>query len=157
MNFRTRYEKFPRRRTAIEGISKTQQQFKEECDINNIMKKFAKTGELPHMMKTEPRYGEFADVPDYLEAMNTVAHANEQFAALSSQVRKRFGNDPQEFLAFATNGENAEEMIKMGLATRRPMPQESESVGEPSPTPSKRKKGSQTTSESPTSGEETPG
>ncbi|QXP08056.1 MAG: internal scaffolding protein [Arizlama microvirus] len=51
--------------------------------------------------------------------MNIVALANEQFANLSAHVRKRFQNDPQEFLQFTSDPENLPEMVKLGLAIKR--------------------------------------
>lgn len=96
--------------------SRTKQSFKDECNINKILERFSKTGELTHLMKAEPRYGDFADVGTFQEAMGVVAFAHEQFAALSAAVRKRFNNDPSEFLEFANNPENHKEMVKLGLA-----------------------------------------
>lgn len=105
----------------------TQQNFKEECDINNIMRRFEKTGELPNMIRQNPVYGDFSDVPTFTEAMNTVIRANEQFDALSSKIRAQFNNDPAEFLAFVHDPKNNEELVKMGLATER--------IPDPTPTP----------------------
>lgn len=95
--------------------SKTKQSFKDECDINQIMKKFEKTGILPDLIKTNPVYGDFSDPKTYQESLNLVHHAQEQFSNLSSKVRERFNNDPQKFLEFTSNAENADEMAKMGL------------------------------------------
>jgi len=67
------------------------------------------------MIKTNPQYGEFADLPDYQSALELVRHANEQFNALTSRQRERFGNDPERFLAFTGDPANAEEMAKLGL------------------------------------------
>lgn len=99
--------------------TRTQQQFKAECDINNIMAKYKKTGVLPSLIKADPRYGDFSDVLDYQESLNIVMHANDQFAALSAKVRRRFDNDPAKFLEFTADPKNAEEMIDLGLATRK--------------------------------------
>lgn len=101
-------------------ITRTKQSFQDECDINNIMKKYEDTGILPGMIQQNPQYGEFADVPSYHEALNTIAHAHEQFEALSAHTRDRFDNDPAKFLAFVNNPKNGEELIKMGLAERAP-------------------------------------
>lgn len=108
-----------RRRISVEfnDQSRTKEAFKDECDINMIMRKYMKTGQLPDMIKENPRYGNFADALDYQESLNMVLFAQEQFLALPSQVRERFGNDPAQFLAFATDPRNGGEMIKMGLAT----------------------------------------
>lgn len=103
--------------------SKTKQSFKDECDINLVMKKFEKEGQLPSMIKENPKYGDFSSPLDYQESLNTVIHANEQFAALPSSIRQRFSNDPQQFLEFAVNPKNGEELVNLGLATKRDLPQ----------------------------------
>lgn len=97
----------------------TKQSFKDECDINVIVKRYRTTGILPEIIKQNPQYGEFADVPSYQEAQEIYLKANEQFMSLNSHVRDRFGHDPGKFLEFATNPKNAEEMIKLGLATKK--------------------------------------
>lgn len=89
-----------------------------DADINTIMRRFEKTGQLPAMIQRNAAYGDFSTAPDYQTALNTVLHAQEQFSSLDAHVRKRFGNDPAQFLEFATNPKNAEEMVSMGLAVR---------------------------------------
>lgn len=44
--------------------------------------------------------------------------AQEQFAALSSKIRKRFNNDPVELLKFVSDAKNLEEMYELGLAVK---------------------------------------
>lgn len=97
------------------GDSRTKQSFKEECDINYIMRRYTKNGILPSMIRTDGKYGDYSSAPDFMEAQNIIAHANEQFSALSSAQRERFGNDPAKFLEFANNANNADEMAKLGL------------------------------------------
>lgn len=99
----------------------TKQADAKDCDINNIMKRYERTGELPLMIAREARYGDFSAAPDYQAALNTVRLADEQFASLDVHIRNRFNNNPVEFLEFATNPANQEEMIKLGLATRKPL------------------------------------
>lgn len=127
--FRTRYE--PSEDPGIsfdpdipEQRSLTKQQFKEDADINNILRKYETQGLLPELMAGEPQYGDFTEVPEYLEALNIVNTAQQQFAALPSEVRDRFGNDPARFLEFTSNPENSEELVKMGLATLPEPPRE---------------------------------
>lgn len=100
--------------------SLTKQSMKDECDLNIILKKYQSTGILPDMIKTDPQYGDFSAVPDYQSALDIINKAELQFSSLEAQVRIRFQNDPAEFLAFATDPKNSEELIKMGLATARP-------------------------------------
>lgn len=118
-SFRTAYDHLKEKSLRVKldtgTETHTQQHHKAECDINSILAKFAKTGELPSMIKREPIYGDFSEPTDYLEAMSLVAFANEQFASLSSKVRERFANDPRKFLEFAGDPENADEMARLGL------------------------------------------
>ena len=44
--------------------SRTQQSFRDECDINNILRKFNVTGELP-LGSVQPQYGDFSGITDY--------------------------------------------------------------------------------------------
>jgi phage internal scaffolding protein len=109
-----------------DGKGRTKQSAAAECDINQITKRYERTGVLPDLIKTNPQYGDFSAVPDYMEAMTIVSLAEEQFSALDAHVRARFGNDPANFLEFATNQANMGELVKMGLAVEK----------QPDPTPS---------------------
>nr|QJB19010.1 MAG: internal scaffolding protein [Microvirus sp.] len=106
---------------VFEDESLTKQSSKDECDINVIMRRFEKTGTLPDLIKKEPRYGDFSDPMEYQTACNLVIHAQSQFDSLDSRVRERFANDPEKFLEFASDPRNGEEMVTLGLATKRPM------------------------------------
>lgn len=97
----------------------TKKAFKDECDVNHIMRRFEKTGQLPVINRGTPLYGDYSEVPTYQDALNIVERAEQQFAGLPSVVRARFANDPAQFLNFANDPTNAEEMVKMGLATAR--------------------------------------
>lgn len=102
---------------SFKGRGRTHQEFKDECDINSILKKYTKTGLLPHLVKSEPKYGDFSSALSYKESLELVLFAQEQFAALPAETRARFQNDPVQFLAFAEDPKNGAELIKMGLAT----------------------------------------
>jgi len=93
----------------------TKQADLKDCDINLIMRRYEKTGILPDLIVKNGRYGDFSEVPDYQEAVNIVKHADEQFQALDVTIRNRFANSPEQFLAFATDPKNMDELEKMGL------------------------------------------
>jgi len=95
--------------------SLTQQQFKEEADINTIVDRFLRSGVLPTPVNM-PQYVDFEGVFDYQTAMNTIRAADENFMRLDARVRARFNNSPQEFLEFFANPDNTEEAIRLGLA-----------------------------------------
>lgn len=92
-----------------------QQSFKDECDINTIVKRFGLTGQLP-VNAVAPTYSMFDGVFDYHTAMNAIAEAREAFDAMPAEVRARFENDPQKFVEFCSDEKNLDEMRKLGLA-----------------------------------------
>lgn len=94
--------------------SRTKQSFQDECDINQIMAKYQKTGAITHFNKHQQNYG-IADGATFQEAMNLVCDAQEMFNDLPSSIRSRFGNDPAAFLDFVQNEENSDEMARLGL------------------------------------------
>lgn len=124
------------------GKSHTKQEFKEECDINNILKRYENDGLLPDMIKVDPQYGDFSNVASYQEACNITIKAQEQFLALSAKVRAKFNHDPAEMLAFVANPKNKEELVELGLAVKAPVkdaggvlkPQDGKPVETPQPT-----------------------
>lgn len=107
-----------------EDPSLTHQSFKAECDIRNIMKRYKKTGVLTHLTSMTPQYFDASVVPDYQESLNLVIQAQESFDSLPSEWRKRFNNDPAQFLAFTSDESNLNEMVKLGMIN--PLPKEAE-------------------------------
>lgn len=99
-----------------------QQQFKDECDINHLMRKYQQSGLMPQNVHKPPFYGDFTEVPDYQAAMNIVNEAQGLFMSLSADIRKEFDNDPAKFLAFCNDPENGDRLIEMGLR-EKPAPE----------------------------------
>jgi len=99
---------------ACEEPSLAQQQFKDECDINNILRQFNVTGLLPEA-PLSPRYGDFSGISDYHTALNAVIAAQEGFDGLPAQIRASFNNDPEQLINFLDNPENKDQAIKLGL------------------------------------------
>jgi len=97
-----------------EDATRTQQHFKDETDINNILRMFNITGQLPKKAIT-PQYGDFSGVVDYHTALNAVIAAEDEFMTLPAQLRARFDNDPAALIQFLDNPENKEEALKLGI------------------------------------------
>ncbi|AXL14660.1 internal scaffolding protein [Microviridae sp.] len=137
LNIRKHYDPSIKVQFFPEGESLTHQSMADECDINKIMEKWQKTGILDHTNTFEGQYGDFTDVPsDYHDAMNQVLEANDMFATLPSSIRKKFMNDPGQFLDFVENPENREEMQKLGLipdAEKRPLVEPADRPTQPKP------------------------
>ena len=99
---------------ACEEPTLAQQQFKDECDINNILRQFNITGQLPDT-PLSPRYGDFSGIGDYHSALNAVIAAEVQFMALPANIRARFENDPAQLIDFLGDENNRSEAEKLGL------------------------------------------
>lgn len=84
---------------SVDGVGRAKQSFKDEADINTIVRRFGLDGELPVGVRM-PVYGDFLHVNDFHQAANSIALANESFDALPARVRARFNNEPGEFVDF---------------------------------------------------------
>jgi len=92
----------------------TKQSFKDECDINKIMARYVKTGVVEHINNHAPNYG-FATANDFRESLELIAQARSTFADLPAEIRKKFDNDPSNFLGFVEDPNNRSELALMGL------------------------------------------
>jgi len=86
----------------------------EEADINTIMERFGRTGELVAPVRL-PQYGDFSGVTDYHSAMNAVIEAQASFDSLPANIRARFENDPGQFVEFCLDDKNRDEAVRLGL------------------------------------------
>ena len=109
----------------------TQQSQALETDINEIARRFGLTGQLPDNVR-QPQYADFEEVFDFHSAQNAIAMAQTSFNRMPPDVRARFNNDPQEFLAFVEDDYNLEEAKKLGLVKAKA----AEGPNGPSPAPS---------------------
>lgn len=104
--------------TINEEPSLTQQHYKDSCDINNIVLRYAKTGEpIPALTGV---YADLSDAPTYQEALAIIEQAQSAFGTLDAKVRSRFQNDPAQLLSFLGDNANREEAIQLGLITPPP-------------------------------------
>ena len=118
----------PRDRVAITCVNgRTKQEFKDECDLNVLMKKYEKTGVLPPA-RGQPRYVDAFDLPSYQEALTVLSEADRAFMALPARVRGEFDNDPEKFVAFASDPQNVDRLRSLGLADPVPPAPEPVSV-----------------------------
>lgn len=122
--------------THDETPSMTQQHFKDQCDVNKIIAKYKKTGEITHLAKTPAMYKDLSNVPTYQEALDTVLRADQAFANLPARMREKFQNQPAKLLEFLEDPKNKEEGIKLGIYQPEPqINQPNEPIQTPPPTP----------------------
>lgn len=111
---RNPYSKYVPKYTVVFGPSRTKQAFRDECDINKILSRYAQTGQIDHLNN---RLAQFVDAPDidFQSAQNLVVNANQMFEKIPAKIRAKFSHDPGKFLEFALNPANAPQLASMGL------------------------------------------
>lgn len=78
--------------------TKTVQYFADECDIGNILKKYAASGVLDHVKRSEPSYMDVSGLKTYAESLQVVLDAQDAFMALPAKERVACDNDPQKWI-----------------------------------------------------------
>lgn len=84
----------------LDGVSMVQQHFRDEVDINTIVRRFGVTGQIPDFLP-QGVYGDFQDVDDYDSAVAAIERANDGFMRLPAEVREQFNNDPGVLIRLA--------------------------------------------------------
>lgn len=114
--------------------SLTRQEFKDECDINSLMARYEGhvTGGPGNLMPAEPMYIDFANLPqDLMGYLAFMDDAQAAFMSLPAMVRREFDNSPHEFVAFASDPGNLDQMRTWGLAA--PAKPSAEPAASPAP------------------------
>lgn len=75
----------------------TRQEFKNECDINNILKSYQQ-GKMPKVNMNSPEYKDVSSHRSFKNSYDKVLNAQEKFYNLPSEIRKKYGNDIEQFL-----------------------------------------------------------
>lgn len=97
--------------------SLTQQQFKDECEIESLLRAH-NLGQVMGILNNhgqQPLYADVTDVPDFHDAQNHVSRAREYFEGLPSDVRSRFNNSLAEFLTSLNDPGAREALTEMGV------------------------------------------
>lgn len=90
-----------------------QQHFKNECDINEIIRRSLRSGRLPDPEK-QAYFGDFTE-RSLAAAYAKIADAEDRFASLPAKLRERFEQDPVKLVAFVHDERNRDEAIELGL------------------------------------------
>lgn len=116
---------------------RTKQSFKDETDVNNIIRQHTRMGTLSHLEQWGGQYGDLTGF-DFQQAQNQIAHANSMFEQLPSAVRNEFKNSPELFFDYVNDPENKDDLAKklplLAEPGHRPLPTPAE-IEDPAPTP----------------------
>lgn len=115
----------------VTGPSKTQQEFRDECNIKTIVRKAMMTGQGLPKPTTKGFFGEFIGI-DFQDMQNTLTKAQQAFMTLPAAIRRRFNNNPGQLIDFIEDNQNYEEAVKLGLI---PLPPKKEAEKPPVPVP----------------------
>lgn len=99
----------------ISTPSRTKQAFREECDINRIMARYELTGQIDHVSRAMPQYGDFSQFADYQTMLGKVNQATEAFNALPSDLRKELNYRPENLFNWIRDPKNRDKAVKYGL------------------------------------------
>lgn len=103
--------------------SRTDQSYKEDCDANNIIRKYMKTGVLEHTKMVSGQYADVSDVPSLLAGMERIEKAKEDFLQIPSKIRSLFQNDVTKFYQYVSDPNNKDKCIELGLLPKPELPQ----------------------------------
>lgn len=122
MHFATAYDLHDHDRPQLfcRDKTRTQQQFKDQCNINVLFARYLETGEIPQVM-AGLNYGNFEGIFDFQSAMNAVRTAEGLFGQLPARIKNRFDNDPQKLLEFLADPDNKEEAQFLKLIDKEPV------------------------------------
>lgn len=107
--------------TKTVGVTMTQQAPGDEQNITNIVNKFLKHGTAPGA-KRMPEYEDFENIFDFQTAQQAIVNAKASFMSIPPQIRMKFDNDPQKFMAALADDTRKEEMQKLGLRKKDVQP-----------------------------------
>lgn len=80
--------------------SLVQQHFKDEMDINTIVRRYGITAGMP-FGRDGGMYGDFTGITDFQSAVDLVRDTEIRFMRLPAEVREKFRNNPGEMVRFA--------------------------------------------------------
>jgi len=115
---------YHRNRVTIDCSSPllTDQSFKKQCDINNLMKQYAKTGTFPHTTQIQPRFVDNTQIPSLEDAFDITNNAIQAFNQLPPDLRKLMDNNPANLENFIADENNRDSLLKHGILVKTEIP-----------------------------------
>lgn len=117
MNSTAKEKKMSERGIHTGSECKTQQQYKDDCNVGKIVRRAIKTGISP-VRQGQPMFLDLSNQMDFPVALNLVTQVQERFRLLPAKTRSKFDNDPANLLAHIDSIdslEKAEEARELGI------------------------------------------
>lgn len=113
-----------------DGVTRTQVHFQDGCNINNILKKYKKTGVIEHVNRARAMYGDFSEYKDVAQNLDKTAKAVQLFESLPAELRNEFKNSIPGFFEFVGDAKNFDRCVELGIFDKpAPPPPAVESAG----------------------------
>ena len=93
--------------------SMTKQSFRDECDINVIVRRFTQTGQIPDVNQRPLVFGDQDDTPLHAQAC-AMANVKSQFETLPAHLRRKYG-DVSNVIEAMSHPEGASELHADGI------------------------------------------
>lgn len=123
MKFPTFYNQFQKRPVLKqEKPSMTDQDKKQECDLNYIIQNYVRQGkELPY---AHAQYGDISrlSLKDYQDAMLLTAEMKSNFEDLPAKEREKFHNNVSEYVDYISNYNNLKDCLERKLVDIESVP-----------------------------------
>ena len=91
----------------------TKDSFKDECDINRILKGYMSGKEITHVNEKAAQYADVSELGDYRTAIDNVRAVEELFMSLPAAERAKYDNDPALYLDVIKSSETAKPSPKI--------------------------------------------
>ena len=110
--------------------SMTDQQWKDETDVNKIIEKHKKVGVISHLSKKQGQYADMSNISSLQESLIKIQSASMKFKELPQELRDKIHNDPLQLEGFLTDPKNNEYLESLGLKSSKKAP-DKDLKGEP--------------------------
>ncbi len=101
------------------GVSMTRSDFRTECDINEIVARYANGAQLPPTA-ADLVYGDVSEISDYKTCLDIVMSIKDKVAALPKKAAVIFSTDPGAFMASIELAKDREALVNLGLVEALP-------------------------------------
>lgn len=101
-------------RTVNNEPSKTDQSMKKQCDVNYIMSRYTRGGEITHLAKQAGQYIDATKCMGLFDGLLSLHIAQSKFERLNAEVKNRF-KDMEHLVQFLSDPANEAEAITLGL------------------------------------------
>ncbi len=101
------------------GESMTRESFADELDINKIVERYARGGQLP-LTDADARFGDVSEVRDYKSALDFVFEAKDKLGDLPEAARDQLTADPAEYWRLLDAATDRDGLVSLGLLEALP-------------------------------------